>query len=127
MDYLFIIAPSPGAFGVAIMSLIDLSCVFPRKAFDLISLWWLLPPPQISTKFWVFCLHALIWAIWKERNRRVFENSSADLSQFGIPLYIWFLVGPNAIALFLLIPLYPFVVIFCRFSFFMRTFYDFIY
>lgn len=77
--YLFI-APSPGAFGVVIVSLIDLSCVFPQKAFDLISLWQSLPPPQISTKFWVFCLHALIWAIWKERNRRVFENASADLS-----------------------------------------------
>lgn len=76
--YLFI-APSPGAFGVVIVSLIDLSCVFPQKAFDLISLWRSLPPPQISTKFWVFCLHALIWAIWKERNRRVFDNTTGDL------------------------------------------------
>lgn len=44
------------------------------KAVDLIFSWRSLSPCMSSRKIWVFGLHALFWAIWKERNWRVFDN-----------------------------------------------------
>lgn len=58
----------------------------PRKAFDLISLWKSLSPCKTLRKSWTFRLYTLIWAIWKERNQRVFGNIARDLSS----VFIWY-------------------------------------
>lgn len=63
-----------------VLQLINISCALPEKAIHFISLWNSLVPCKISRKLRIFCLHALIWAIWKERNRLVFGNISGDLS-----------------------------------------------
>lgn len=58
-----------------VLQLFNISCALPKRWFTLyISLCKLLAPyKKISHKLWIFCLHALRLAIWKERNCRVFD------------------------------------------------------
>lgn len=42
--------------------------------------WRLFLPGKTPSTIWLLCLHAMIWAIWEERNRGVFENRSGDPS-----------------------------------------------
>lgn len=97
---------------------------FSQKPFEFISPWRSLAPPQILKKLWVFCLHVLIWSIWKERNWRVFENSTGDLSSvsesFLFLVSSWFKCDQSLSS-------YSFVTFRCNFqsSFLMRKTPDF--
>lgn len=60
--------------------MINLSLPIPAAMFDLFSSWRLLLADRTLGKLWTLCLHALIWAIGKECNNRVFDNIIGDLS-----------------------------------------------
>lgn len=51
-----------------------------RHKIDLLSSWRPFLSGKIPKKLWLLCFHALIWVVWKERNRRVFENLFGDSS-----------------------------------------------
>lgn len=76
----FIRCPFSWGLRGRILQLVNISCALPAWAFDLVFSWRSFSPYVSLRKIWVFCLHALIWTIWKERNRQVFEHTSRDLS-----------------------------------------------
>lgn len=42
--------------------------------------WKVVPIRRKLRNLWWFCLHAMVWASWKERNLRLFEDSFGNLS-----------------------------------------------
>lgn len=47
---------------------------------DFFSSWRMAHFGRTLARLWNLCLHALIWAIWKEGNNRVFDNLIGDWS-----------------------------------------------
>lgn len=58
--------------------MIDLSGSVPGSLSDFFSSWRISHFDRTTTRLWNLCLHAVIWAIWKERNNRVFDNIIGD-------------------------------------------------
>lgn len=81
------IATLPRAFG-AIISNWSTSPVFSRgKRLTLSTFRGRYLCASLRVSFGFFCLHSLLWAIWKERTRRVFENTVGDLSSVWESFY----------------------------------------
>ena len=70
----------------------DLSWVIPRSIPDLLFGWWNWLEKHLS-QIWNLVPLCILWCIWKERNRRTFEdfNSSVDqfLASFSGTLFDW--------------------------------------
>lgn len=107
-----------------LLQLVDFSQVMPSKAVDYFS-WKAVPSNRVSRKLWLLCLPGLIWAVWLERDRRVYDNSSSDVSVVWDSVCILQRVGQKLTSPFLFLHLNHFVVLFNRFSFLMRTILNF--
>lgn len=63
--------------------LINLNWVVPNTTYTFISQWRSTPFTRKAKQIWSLCLHTLMWAIWKEKNLRLFED------QFGDTYSVW--------------------------------------
>ena len=77
--------------GYGVLSLKLLACL-PRSILDLLFGWWNWMGKH-SSQIWNLVPLCILWCIWKERNRRTFEdlNSSSDqmLASFSRTLFDW--------------------------------------
>lgn len=63
---------------VRLFQIIDLPCPVLGSLIDFFSSWRMAHFDRASTRLQNLCLHALIWAIWKEHNNQVFDNLIRD-------------------------------------------------
>lgn len=79
-DHPFFQYPFTWHVWVKLFHLINLSWVAPFSILDLIVCWRSFLLRRKAKKIWNLCLHALPWAVWKERNRRLFKDIYGDLA-----------------------------------------------
>lgn len=61
-----------------LLGLVNLSWVFPKSVAPLINQW---SAPHLgpnAEQLWKLSIHALLWVVWRVRNRRIFDNQNGD-------------------------------------------------
>ena len=81
LDHLLLHCPSVSGHWVALFSLTGMDWVCPFRVNDLIVGWTTFPIRKKAKNMWKAALSRLFWAIWKERNRVVFDNDNFSLDR----------------------------------------------
>jgi hypothetical protein len=92
VDHILLHCDVASALWNNIFSRFGISWVMPRRVIDLLAGWWKSGRPQSAT-IWKMVPICIFWCVWKERNRRCFENLEGSLEEvlesFLLTLYNW--------------------------------------
>ena len=84
LDHLLIHCPSIWGLWFRLISILGLHCVCPRLAKVLLLGWNYFPISKKTKRLWRAAPLSLFWAIWKERNKIVFEDETFCLNRLKL-------------------------------------------
>ena len=92
VDHLLLHCKAAGALWNFVVRCFGLQWVFPNRVVDLLSGWWNLLGKH-NSDIWNLIPPCLLWTIWRERNRRIFEDKEKSqdqlLESFVCLLFEW--------------------------------------